>query len=189
MAEVVIGAAITAAAGAAGVGKKEIDEKQDDENWKRMDLLEKAESGLARSIESVGSFVFLDNMANEARSQRIKNETDYFAKQGLKPTQETAPLKPTQRTPTNTQVGRTISGILGGGLADLADMVSKGEGDYTSYNAGTKGVANGKVKYSGKKDLSGMTINEIMANANSKDGNDKDRLFAVGLYHHLTIII
>ena len=58
----------------------EEDEKKDDENWEKMSLGEKAQSGLARGIEKVGKLFFLDNMVREAQADRIKNESDYFAK-------------------------------------------------------------------------------------------------------------
>ena len=69
-----------------GVGKDasgndiQIDDAKDDSNWNKMSFGEKAESGLYRGIEKVGSFIGLDNMIREAKSDRIKNESDYFAK-------------------------------------------------------------------------------------------------------------
>lgn len=65
-------------AGLFGIGGKTVDKEQDDANWARMSALEKAESGLARSIESIGGFMFMDNVANEAAANRIKNETSYL---------------------------------------------------------------------------------------------------------------
>ena len=56
------------------------------------------------------------------------------------------------------------------------------KGDYSAYNAGTKGVKGGKVRYSGRADLASMSINEILESSRSKNGNDKSRLFAVGKY-------
>lgn len=87
---------IDAAAGALGAGKDEngkelqIDEKQDDANWDKMSLGEKAQSGLARGIEKVGSFFFLDNLAKSARAGRVKNETEYLNKKnGVTPEGQT----------------------------------------------------------------------------------------------------
>jgi len=74
-----VGYGVDAAAGALGVGGNEIDEEQDEKNWQAANLLEKAQSGLARTIENIGSFVGLTNMANQARSQRIASETAYLA--------------------------------------------------------------------------------------------------------------
>lgn len=62
----------------AGMGNKIVDEKQDSENWERMGILEKAQSGIARGIESVGEFLNLKNMMNDARAERIEKETDYL---------------------------------------------------------------------------------------------------------------
>lgn len=78
------GAALVAApfaadyvAGKLGVGGKEIDTKQDDANWERMSLFQKAESGLGRGIEKVGG-LFGGNLANEAAATRIATETKYL---------------------------------------------------------------------------------------------------------------
>jgi hypothetical protein len=67
----------------------------------------------------------------------------------------------------------------------LGNLISRGEGDYNSYNAGTKGTG-GKVKHSGKKDLSSMTLDEIIKSSEERDGNDKDRVFAAGRYQIIT---
>lgn len=61
-------------------------------------------------------------------------------------------------------------------------IFNKGEGDYNSYNSGTKGVAEGRVGYSGKTNLQEMTLNEILKSASTRDGNDKKRIFAAGRY-------
>lgn len=69
--------------GLLGVGKDKngndltINEKQDDLNWKKASTLEKIESAVPRGIEKIGS-LFLGNTAREARSQRIKEETEYL---------------------------------------------------------------------------------------------------------------
>lgn len=64
----------------------------------------------------------------------------------------------------------------------FAALISKGEGGYNSYNTGTKGVAGGKVGYSGTTDLSNKTINEILSSSTKYNGNDKRRMFAVGRF-------
>lgn len=80
------GAAVDWVAGQFGVGKDaegkplKIDEKQDEANWNRMSTWEKMQSGLARGIEKVGGAFFMDNMANQARSERIAKETAYLNK-------------------------------------------------------------------------------------------------------------
>lgn len=74
------GNAIDSVASNFDVGGKEIDTKQDDSNWEKMSTLEKIQSGAARGIEKVGGFIGLDNMANEAKSQRIASETAYLEK-------------------------------------------------------------------------------------------------------------
>lgn len=114
-----VGYAVDAGLGAMGVGGNEINDEQDKKNWKQFSLLEKVESGLGRSIESLGKIFFLDNLANEAASDRIKKETDYLRKKeeakgtkiGEKPTpvEIVTPIKAPQsvsvpRTPGNTPI-------------------------------------------------------------------------------------
>lgn len=65
-------------AGAAGVGKNNINEEQDKNNWARMNTWQKAQSGAARSLEGIADLLFLNNVANEATATRIKNETEYL---------------------------------------------------------------------------------------------------------------
>lgn len=78
------GAALDTGLGALGVGKDDkgeslvLDEAQDKANWEKMSTWEKIQSGAARGIEKAGKFVFLDNMANQAASERIAKETDYL---------------------------------------------------------------------------------------------------------------
>ena len=65
--------------------------EQDDANWAKANVVEKASSGLARGIESVGDMIgnvvglgsegggnFFKNMANRAREERIASETQYM---------------------------------------------------------------------------------------------------------------
>jgi len=90
MAKVAIGLLAVAnvadyAAGKFGVGGKAIDQSQDDTNWSKMNWWQKAESGTARGIESVGGFIGLSNMANEAQAKRIAAETEYLRSNGQLP--------------------------------------------------------------------------------------------------------
>jgi len=63
-----------------GIGDKEIDTKQDDANWEKMNWWQTIESSLARGIENVGDYV-APSVANEARAARIADETQYFKEQ------------------------------------------------------------------------------------------------------------
>ena len=71
-------------------------------------------------------------------------------------------------------------------IKQLGDVIAHGEGNYESYNSGTKNVKGDKVGYSFRNPLKGTvtskTIKQIIENAKAKDGNDKDRLFATGKY-------
>ena len=71
-------AAADTALGMMGVGGKQINDEQDEENWNRMSTFQKAQSGFARGIEKVGTVFGMGNVANEARYNRVMNETNYF---------------------------------------------------------------------------------------------------------------
>lgn len=68
----------------------------------------------------------------------------------------------------------------------MGSVISHGEGNYESYNTGTKNVKGDKVGYSfknpGKGTVTSKRIQQIIDNAEAKDGNDKNRLFATGKY-------
>ena len=89
----VAGYTIDAGAGLFGVGKGEApDLEQDEKNWKQASFGEKAQSAIPRSIENIGDFIGLSNMAAQAKKDRIAAETKYLA--GKKP--EAAPASPEQ---------------------------------------------------------------------------------------------
>jgi hypothetical protein len=67
--------------GVAGVGKDvTVDEEKDNKNWERASFTEKLQSAPARGVEKVAGFLGLDNLQKEAKSSRIKSETDYLDK-------------------------------------------------------------------------------------------------------------
>jgi hypothetical protein len=72
--------------GKLGIGKDssgedlKINEVTDDANWNKMSFGEKVQSGFSRGIEYIGSAVGFGNIAREAESDRIKNETAYLNK-------------------------------------------------------------------------------------------------------------
>ena len=76
-AAIAYGAAKTLDYGAStlGIGDVEIDETQDDANWQKMSTGQKIGSGIARGIESVGSFLGVESFAKEAEASRIEKET------------------------------------------------------------------------------------------------------------------
>lgn len=67
----------------------------------------------------------------------------------------------------------------------IGDIIAHGEGNYESYNSGTKGVAGGRVGHSfinpGAGTVTGKTINQIIA-TDSLSGTDRNRMFATGKY-------
>jgi hypothetical protein len=64
-------------AGKAGLGQKKIDEAQDEKNWQQANFWEKMQSSVARGIENVGDII-VPNLANQARADRIADETKYL---------------------------------------------------------------------------------------------------------------
>ena len=66
------------------------DNEQDEANWKEMSAVEKVESGLARGVEKLGSMLSfipgVGGIAQQAKVDRIQNETSYLASQGRAPT-------------------------------------------------------------------------------------------------------
>lgn len=75
------GYALDGVIGKFGVGLNKLDEKQDELNWQSFSTMEKAESGIARIFETIGGWLFLDNIVNESKAERIKNETEYLKKE------------------------------------------------------------------------------------------------------------
>jgi hypothetical protein len=72
------GAGVDWAAGKMGVGTARVDTDQDDKNWDRASPWEKMQSSIPRGIEKLGSLFFLDNLVNQAKSERIASETKYL---------------------------------------------------------------------------------------------------------------
>lgn len=85
--------------------------------------------------------------------------------------------------------GTEAPGGAGAGLdanhRRLAQILGMGEGNYESYNTGTRGVAGGRVGHSYLNPPAGtvtnQTINEVLGTADLP-GTDTHRMFAVGAY-------
>lgn len=59
---------------------------KDEANWKKMSIGEKIESGAARGVEKVGSFLGFDRLSERATAERIKSESGYLEKTRKSPT-------------------------------------------------------------------------------------------------------
>ena len=72
----------------------------------------------------------------------------------------------------------------------LGSAVAAGEskGDYEAYNSGTYKAANGKNKVGvvGRKDMSRMTIDQIIQSAKTRTAHDPERVRAAGKYQIIT---
>ncbi|SIN83113.1 hypothetical protein [Paraburkholderia phenazinium] len=70
-------------------------------------------------------------------------------------------------------------------IRKIGDIIAGGEGNYESYNTGTKNTPDGKVGHSylrpGVGTVTNKTINEILA-TDSLDGTNPNRMFATGKY-------
>lgn len=70
-------------------------------------------------------------------------------------------------------------------IREIGDIISHGEGNYESYNTGTKGVEGGRVGYSFVNPVpgtvTGKTINEILE-TDALSGTNINRMFATGKY-------
>jgi len=79
----------------------------------------------------------------------------------------------------------TSTDLIADYIKMIGNIISGGEGNYESYNTGTKNVPGGKVGHSFLNPkpgtVTGKTIDEIVA-TDSKSGSDSDRLFATGKY-------
>lgn len=76
-----LGFGTDAIAGKMGVGGNAIDQGQDDANWDKMSMWQKAQSSAARGVEKGAGMFFMGNFANQAASKRIASETEYLNKQ------------------------------------------------------------------------------------------------------------
>lgn len=92
--------AITEAAGADTNVTPEM-EAQDEANWNKASFGEKIQSGLARGIEHVGSFLGADKTVAAAKAARIKSESEYLKN---KETSGADPLKSDQSKSNKLQV-------------------------------------------------------------------------------------
>lgn len=80
--------------GELGVGRDEQGQmlktsaEQDEANWQKATMVEKVQSALPRGIEKVGDFLGFENIVSQARSERVKSETEYLKKKeaGVEPT-------------------------------------------------------------------------------------------------------
>jgi peptidoglycan hydrolase-like protein with peptidoglycan-binding domain len=70
-------------------------------------------------------------------------------------------------------------------ISDLGEVIADGESKRGGYNAYNSGVLNGRVTYSGVKDLAKMTVDQILESSNLR-ANNRDRVFAAGKYQVIT---
>ncbi len=90
------------------------------------------------------------------------------------------------RTPANAPVNDAPQTPQGNDVvAQLGSIITRGEGNYESYNTGTRGVEGGRVGHSylnpGAGTVTNRTINEILA-TDRLSGYNTERMFAVGKY-------
>ena len=103
---------------------------------------------------------------------------------GSRPSAPTA-LVQAPRTLAPVQSSRTPAPANGDVISRLGNIITRGEGNYESYNTGTRGVAGGRVGHSYVNrpagTVTGRTINQILA-TEGQSGYDASRMFATGKY-------
>lgn len=70
-------------------------------------------------------------------------------------------------------------------VSDLGEVIADGESKRGGYNAYNSGTLNGRVIHSGVKDLSKMTVDQILESSNLRADNP-NRVFAAGKYQVIT---
>ncbi len=122
------------------------------------------------------------NILWDALSQML---TTFFSANTIgSPTQPCPELKesPVVSTPFEKQIPISDLDDL---IRRIGDIIAHGEGNYESYNSGTKGVEGGRVGHSFVNPSTGTvtsrTINQIL-NTGSLSGMDSNRMFATGKY-------
>jgi chemotaxis protein histidine kinase CheA len=160
--------------------------KQDEANWKAASWWEKAQSGLARSVESVGSFIGLDKLAERAKHDRILAETEYLKKKnaagGTAPT-TTAPTT-TASTTTTSSAGslsaladqKDLSAIADAHKQELALAEQKQEQLKKDLNAQLSAIAAAKAKAAADRDSAEAAA--ALADAEKKKAEIEARLAA-----------
>ena len=96
---------------------------------------------------------------------------------------------PSGETPSTTAQPATTDAAVSASknelITKLGSVITIGEGNYNSYNTGTKGVKDDKVGYSfvhpKEGTVTNKTINDIIA-TEGLTGNDRNRMFATGKY-------
>ena len=71
-------------------------------------------------------------------------------------------------------------------VAKLGDVISDGESKKGGYDAYNSGTLHKKVLHSGVKDLSKLTVNQILASSHNLTADNKERIFAAGKYQIVT---
>lgn len=109
------------------------------------------------------------------------------ASQASVPSRPIDPRANAQRTDGATRVERPAEPVRDSAdvISRLGSIITRGEGNYESYNTGTRGVAGGRVGHSYVNPPPGtvttMTINQILA-TERLTGYDRGRMFATGKY-------
>ena len=161
-------------AGVFGLGGNKIDDDQDSSNWDNMSAWEKMQSGSARGVEKVGNFFGLENLTNQAQSDRISRESAYLKGQNrYMATQApavTAPRGQPQQTTATTQTAQAAfeaNPNLAGYLAGVAKLETQN---------GAKTVKGGGVDSNNLYNIKGKT--GIRAYDKAEGSNDAYRVYA-----------
>ena len=131
-----------------------------------------------QTLDNWRNFDFFDSEGKlKEKMDELNSNWDKVGKEWDQTTKDFNKLRDDAMAPLETQeqrdASRNIAGVESG---DLFDIIAAGEGGYNSVNQGIAGDTPGGAKSVVGKDLTDMTVAEVMA------AQDAGQLFAVGKY-------
>ena len=142
------------------------------------DTMKSVVAVVIQTLENWRNFDFFDSEGKiKEKMDELNSNWDKVGKEWDQTTKDFNKLKDDAMSPLETQEQRTASrNIAGVESGDLFDIIAAGEGGYNSVNQGVAGDTPGGAKSVVGKDLTDMTVREVMA------AQDSGQLFAVGKY-------
>ena len=136
-----------------------------------------------QTLDNWRNFDFFDSEGKlKEKMDELNSNWDKVGKEWDQTTKDFSKLRDDAMAPLETQEQRAASrNIAGVESGDLFDIIAAGEGGYNSVNQGIAGDTPGGAKSVVGKDLTDMTVAEVMA------AQDAGQLFAVGKYQIIPI--
>lgn len=133
----------------------------------------------AQAVENIRNFDFFDKEGKlQEKIDEMNGNFDKLEKDWQQLEKDVKKLSDdiTAELPDDGDDGRVSGGISAAASGDVFDIIAAGEGDYNSVNQGTAGDTPGGAISVVGKNLTDMTVGEVMA------AQDSGQLFAVGKY-------